>query len=104
MLCSTVLTRPRRRPGLRMVTAHPSVPRWLLMGEARWPRIAFRADPATGARPGMAHACYPREQTAVCGISAPYLAQAWPRTDVDWVFPYARCPACAQGLYHRART
>ncbi len=72
------------------------------MGKERWPQIAWVRDPGTGSVPGMGHASYPGS-TALCGKSAPYLGAPWPKTDAHWSFPFARCPACAQRLYHPAR-
>ncbi len=72
------------------------------MGQEQWPQIAWVHDPGTESASGMGHAIYPGSSTALCGKSAPYLGDPWPRTDADWTFPFARCPACAQRLYHPA--
>lgn len=48
----------------------------------------------------MTHATYSGEATALCGKTTSYLDTHAPPTESDWSHPYARCPACAQRLYH----
>lgn len=70
-----------------------------MSGHTPWPCMAWTSDPATGS-PGMTHATYSGEATALCGKTTPYLDSPWPPTETDWSHPYARCPACAQLLHH----
>ncbi len=68
-----------------------------------WPKVGWATDPRNAAfiGTGTAHATYPGEDTAACGVPTPFLGRAWPHREGYWVLPYLRCPGCAHRTYAR---
>jgi hypothetical protein len=68
-----------------------------------WPCMAWTTDIRTHPGLGMAHAAWPGESTALCGVYAPFHCDRWPGPHEAWSAPYSRCPSCARRMYSSRR-